>query len=408
TKIHILRWHQGRKNLNGLILKQREVRQPASRRVKFNIGPWVGDGNADSWALNTGNAEYVILPHYTDDSREYFPGNLVFPIGRCNMRDGAYPTLIFVRAAAILVFLSVLSWYTGFLMGQFKVRYPQVHSMADAGGIIWGPIGREIVGIGQLILLVFFRSSHILTFSILLNVLTGHATCSIVFRVVGLVISSLMALPRTMEKVFWFAITSFISIFTATVVLMVSVGVEAKFPIQNDTARKASFYKAFLAVTNIISLTVIAHVAYFGFISETKQPRDYPKSLAFLHIVETTLYLVSALVIYHFVGPNVKSPALSSAGPIMRKFCYGIAIPTVLIAGIIAGHVACKNIYIRLFRGSDHLHKRSVLSVGSWIGIALTLWVVAWVIAEFIPSFNDLLSLIVSRRLSYAPLFVAD
>ena len=33
---------------------------------------------------------------------------------------------------------------------------------------------------------------------------------------------------------------------------MVSVGVEAKGPIQNDVARKHSFYKAFLAVTNII------------------------------------------------------------------------------------------------------------------------------------------------------------
>lgn len=158
----------------------------------------------------------------------------------------------------------------------------------------------------------------------------------------------------------------------------------------------------------------VAHVAYFGFISETKRPRDYPKSLILLHVVETTLYLVSALVIYHFVGPNVKSPALSSAGPLMSKVCYGIAIPTVsflstqselrptdvpqvLIAGVIAGHVACKNIYIRIFRGSHHLHKRSVLSVGSWVGIALTLWIIAWVIAESIPSFNDLLSLIVSQ-----------
>ncbi|ODM21304.1 hypothetical protein SI65_04357 [Aspergillus cristatus] len=142
-----------------------------------------------------------------------------------------------------------------------------------------------------------------------------------------------------MEKVFWFAITSFISIFIATVVLMASVGVEAKGPIQNDVARDESFYKAFLAVTNII-FAYIAHVAYFGFVSETQQPRDYPKSLALLHIVENTLYLVSALVIYHFVGPDVKSPALSSAGPLMRKVCYGIAIPTVLIAGVIAGHVA--------------------------------------------------------------------
>lgn len=41
------------------------------------------------------------------------------------------------------------------------------------------------------------------------------------------------------------------------------------------------------------------------------------------------------------------------------------------------------------------MHKRSFLSVGTWVGIALALWTVAWVIAESIPVFNDLLSLIV-------------
>lgn len=42
------------------------------------------------------------------------------------------------------------------------------------------------------------------------------------------------------------------------------------------------------------------------------------------------------------------------------------------------------------------MHKRTSLSVGSWIGITLGLWVIAWIIAEAIPVFNDLLSLIVS------------
>lgn len=67
-----------------------------------------------------------------------------------------------------------------------------------------------------------------------------------------------------------------------------------------------------------------------------------------------------------------------------------------MIAGVINGHVAAKYIYVRLFRGTDRMHKRTVLSVGSWVAITLVLWVIAWVIAEAIPVFNDLLSLIVS------------
>ena len=42
------------------------------------------------------------------------------------------------------------------------------------------------------------------------------------------------------------------------------------------------------------------------------------------------------------------------------------------------------------------MHSRSFLSVGSWVAICLGVWVVAWVVAESIPVFNDLLSLIVS------------
>lgn len=44
------------------------------------------------------------------------------------------------------------------------------------------------------------------------------------------------------------------------------------------------------------------------------------------------------------------------------------------------------------------MHQRSFLSIGSWVGIALAVWTVAWIIAESIPVFNDLLSLIVSTK----------
>jgi hypothetical protein len=58
--------------------------------------------------------------------------------------------------------------------------------------------------------------------------------------------------------------------------------------------------------------------------------------------------------------------------------------------------VAAKSIYIRLFAGTDRMHKRDFAAVGSWVGIAAGLWLVAWIIAEAIPVFNNLLSLIVS------------
>ncbi|OKO90548.1 hypothetical protein PENSUB_13265 [Penicillium subrubescens] len=73
----------------------------------------------------------------------------------------------------------------------------------------------------------------------------------------------------------------------------------------------------------------------------------------------------------------------------------------IVIAGVINGHVAAKYIYVRLFRGTDRMHKRSVGSIGSWVAITLILWVIAWVIAEAIPVFNDLLSLITALFASW-------
>lgn len=56
--------------------------------------------------------------------------------------------------------------------------------------------------------------------------------------------------------------------------------------------------------------------------------------------------------------------------------------------------MAAKYIYVRLFRGTRHMSKRTPLALGSWAAITLLLWLVAWVIAESIPNFNDLLALI--------------
>lgn len=109
---------------------------------------------------------------------------------------------------------------------------------------------------------------------------------------------------------------------------------------------------------------------------------------------DTVLYIIVAIVVYIYAGDQVESPALGSAGPVVKKIAWGIAIPTILVAGVIYGHVASKYIFVRLFRGTRHLTARSWLSFGSWAGIAAILWLIAFIIAESIPVFNDLLSLV--------------
>ncbi|KAL7271786.1 hypothetical protein RUND412_005437 [Rhizina undulata] len=299
----------------------------------------------------------------------------------------------------LLLGLGIIATYTGYVLGQFRMRYPQIHTFAEAGYIIWGPVGREVFAGAQLLFLIFIMGSHILTFGIMLNVLTDHGTCTIVFTIFGFLVSLICTLPRTMKMVSYLSIVSFISILGAVFITMIGVGVNDSHP-ELHSVSETSLFKGFGAVSNII-FAYAGHLAFFSFISEMRKPEDFPKALLALQISDTTLYCIAAIVIYRYTGDSVTSPALGSTSPILQKIAYGIATPTIVIAGVINAHVAVKYVYVRMFRGTKHLHSRSWFAWWAWVMVLTTLWVVAWIIASAIPVFNNLLGLISALFVSW-------
>lgn len=144
----------------------------------------------------------------SDDSGDYFFGHFVPTDGRsypwsCPVSDPVIPSVTRdvdkdCSSGMILICgMGILATYTGYVIGQFKLAHPGIQNMGDAGFILFGRVGREFIGFAQVIVLVFIMSAHITSFSIMMNVLTNHATCSIVFGVVGLTVSLVLALPRT-------------------------------------------------------------------------------------------------------------------------------------------------------------------------------------------------------------------
>lgn len=110
-------------------------------------------------------------------------------------------------------------------------------------------------------------------------------------------------------------------------VTMIGVGVQK--PGDGDTAvMNTDVYHAFLAILNIV-FSFSGHVAFFGFIAELENDREYPKALCLLQGTDISLYLIAAVVIYRYAGQGVTSPALGSAGDVIMKVAYGVALPTV-------------------------------------------------------------------------------
>ena len=48
-----------------------------------------------------------------------------------------------VPGVILMIGLGIIATYTGYVLGQFKLRYPHVHTFADAGMIIGGRIGHR-------------------------------------------------------------------------------------------------------------------------------------------------------------------------------------------------------------------------------------------------------------------------
>ncbi|KAJ5545385.1 Amino acid transporter transmembrane [Penicillium sp. DV-2018c] len=304
-----------------------------------------------------------------------------------------------VPGCIIIVGIGALTTYTGYVVGQFKLRYPQVHNMADAAEILFGAWGREIASVGQVVCFIFLMGAHILTFSIMMNMLSNHGACTIIFCLVGAILCFVLTLSRRLEEVSYLGIVSSLSIFTAVMITMIAIGIERPDP-RTYAVTSPTLRDGFSATLNIV-LAYSGHMSFFSFQSELADPRDYPKALMVFQATDTSLYLVTALVIYRYAGPNVLSPALLSASETVSKVAFGISIGTIVIAGVVICHVGAKCIYVRLFRGTSKMTERSFRSYGTWVLIIFVMWAIAWLIANAIPVFNDLLNMIAAAFCSW-------
>lgn len=179
---------------------------------------------------------------------------------------------------------------------------------------------------------------------------------------------------------------------------MIAIGIEHK-GVGNTFAvippRLTSFDQGAMAVSNIV-LAYNSQIAFPSIIDEMKEPRDFPKALAMLQCVTIPFYVLVAVVIYYYAGQDVQAPAIGSAPILVRKIAYGIATPTIIVAGVIAALVAAKQIYGDIWKNKAPKieTEKTTRAYGSWYGILAALWVVAWLIAEAIPVFHQLLAVI--------------
>ncbi|KAI7298161.1 hypothetical protein KC315_g18164, partial [Hortaea werneckii] len=100
----------------------------------------------------------------------------------------ALATLGYVPGILLILTLGLLSWYTGTIIYRLKIQhFDSIHSYADIFALWLGKPGRCFGEVATNLMLVFIVAAHIVTFSVMMNVLTEGGMCTNGFMGVGAV-----------------------------------------------------------------------------------------------------------------------------------------------------------------------------------------------------------------------------
>ena len=252
-----------------------------------------------------------------------------------------------------------------------------------------------------------------------LNTMTGHSVCTVGFSAIFAVICFFCSLPRTFNTLSKLATLSAFFTFVSVILAAIFAGVEEHpggyTPVPSHTtaagvyvpggaptvlvvpAAGTTFVSGLNAFLNI-SYTFIGQITIPSFIAEMKNPADFPKALWVVTIAEVILYSLVGAVVYAYTGTQYNtSPAFGSLGnETFKKVAFSFMIPTLIFLGVLYASVSARFVFFRLFEGTRHKGNHTVVGWASWAGILAVTWVAAFIIAEVIPFFSDLLSLMSS------------
>lgn len=79
---------------------------------------------------------------------------------------------------------------------------------------------------------------------------------------------------------------------------------------------------------------------FFPIAAEMHNPSLYTRSLLSCQSAVTAIYIAIGTVLYYYCGSYVASPALGSAGTLIKKIAYGIALPGLVASTVIVLHVS--------------------------------------------------------------------
>jgi len=307
--------------------------------------------------------------------------------------------------ATVIIGLVVL--YTSHVLWRFCMKHPDSTDICDLSARLfparWRKVAWIATSVAFLLNNLFIMGLHVLSGSVALNTLSDHSTCTVVFSAAMAIIMFTLSLVRELNQV---AILGFIAastMFVAFLLCLIFLGVQAgpagwspglPITVRAWAAPGTTFVAGFNAILNI-SYTFIGQILIPSYTADMSHPEDFPKALYLCTFLEIVVFTLGGAVGYHYIGDQyITSPAYGSLEEPFTKIVGAFTLPTLIVVGVLYSSITCRFLFLRLFEEtSRHRIEHTVKGWASWIAIVAVVWIVAFVIAEGIPFFNELLSL---------------
>ena len=309
-----------------------------------------------------------------------------------------------------MVVAGVLFWITSITMHKFIMKHPQIKDICDFGYYAFGnsKLAYGFTGFMLLANNILLIGFHILTGAKVINTLSDHSLCTVVFSVIVTLMGIVMSIPRTLKHVSFMSMFSAACMGIAILLFLVFVGIEdaplygynGNYPTDGEVKTYAfplpgtTWVACMNAVLNITFLWV-PQILFPTFIAEMERPQDFPKALAVLASISAVLFIVPPAIGFKYLGQYATAPAFGSLGVVVyKKASFAFVIVPTLVIGVIYANVSAKFVYSRIMGNSRHAQSNTVLGWGVWVAVMAVIWIIAFIFSEVIPSMGDFLSLL--------------
>jgi hypothetical protein len=159
--------------------------------------------------------------------------------------------------------------------------------MGDAGYIIFGPIGREVLAAGTILFAAFATGSQLIAGQLALASLSHPKLCLMLYTGIFTIPTLIFSFPRTLDRLSWLSILSVFAIPIAGIVGMIGAGVtQSTAAVSAYSSHQPSSTPSVPSQTPVFAYA--GHFMLFILISEMRYPEDAMKAAYVLQGFATT------------------------------------------------------------------------------------------------------------------------